>query len=148
MSVVIRRAIESDAEAIRAINKSALGYDYPLEETIKRVKLLLARRTDRVFVAVDEESGTALGYAAAADYETTYSGSMKNLMALAVDVHAQGLGIGRMLLSAVEDWAREDGCEAVRLVSGENRVGAHAFYQHCGYSVRKIEKNFIKKLCD
>lgn len=140
----VRLALVSDAQALCTINRSVLGYDYPLERTKARLSAILQRPTDRVFVVCMDSR--VVGYAHASDYENTYSDSMKNLMALAVEDTAQGLGLGRMLLEAIESWAQECGCEAVRLVSGNNRQKAHAFYQHCGYTLRKEQKNFIKRL--
>lgn len=58
----------------------------------------------------------------------------------------QGHGIGRKLLAAVEDWARDTGAHAVRLVSGAARTGAHAFYRACGYEGNKMQLNLKKKI--
>ncbi len=143
MNITIRPAAERDADAIWRVNKASLGYDYPVERTRENVRYVLSRPMYRVFVACDE-NGDVLGYAHAADYDNTYSDRLKNLMGLAVLDSAQGLGIGRMLLRAVETWAREDGCAGVRLVSGHNRTPAHQFYFHCGYVLRKEQKNLIK----
>jgi GNAT superfamily N-acetyltransferase len=65
-------------------------------------------------------------------------------MAIAVDEAHRGNGIGRSLLTAAENWSRECGCIGIRLSSGFERVGAHEFYQRCGYINRKQQKNFIK----
>ena len=85
------------------------------------------------------------GFVHVADYETLHSGSQKNIIALAVDPAWQGKGIGRMLTNAAEAWALACGCNAIRLVSSMGRTGAHAFYLHCGYRLRKEQKNFIKE---
>jgi (aminoalkyl)phosphonate N-acetyltransferase len=146
MSWAIRSATPADAERICEINRSALGYDFPVEKTRARLSFLLAHPDHRVFVAWNDAQGTVGGYLHAADYESVYNGSMKNIMSLAVDSAYRGFGLGRMLLHAAEAWALENGCEAVRLVSGFERVNAHQFYLHCGYRLRKEEKNFIKSI--
>lgn len=147
MNVTVRLARAQDADAIHALNLSAFGYEYPLDKTRERVQIILAQPNNRIFVAC-EQNGRVIGYAHTADYENTYSDSMKNLMALAVDETCRGMGVGKKLLTAVEGWARECGCAAVRLVSGFNREGAHKFYQCCGYALCKNQKNFIKNLGD
>lgn len=144
MGVYIRKAQPSDAGAIYDINRLALGYDYPLEDTKRRVERIIGKPDCLLIVACDEESGRVIGYANASDYENTYSESMKNLTAIAVLESERGRGIGRLLLEYVENWARECGCAAVRLVSGFNREDAHRFYRSCGYTLRKNQKNFIK----
>jgi GNAT superfamily N-acetyltransferase len=146
MSWHIRPAAPEDARRISEINLVSLGYDFSPEQTKKRLMIILPRKTDRIFVARRDPDGLVGGYLHAADYENVYSGSMKNIMVLAVDKAFQGQGLGRLLLGAAEAWAEECGCTAIRLVSGYDRVNAHAFYAHCGYNMRKEEKNFIKYL--
>jgi GNAT superfamily N-acetyltransferase len=94
---------------------------------------------------VAEAGGKAVGYIHAADYDCTYQPPMKNILTLVVDSALRGRGIGRRLLAAAEEWAKDDGALGVRLVSGFDRVNAHAFYLACGYFMRKEEKNFIKR---
>ncbi len=145
MSVSIRQANPADAPRICDINHSALGYDSDPETVRVQLARILMRDTDRIWVAWDEAAATVVGFVHAADYETLHSGSQKNIIALAVEPAWQGLGLGRMLTDAVEGWARASGCNAVRLVSSFARVKAHAFYLHCGYRLRKEQKNFIKE---
>lgn len=144
MSYQIRPAVLEDAPRICTINQNALGYDVTLDQVIGQLSRILMRPTDRVFVAVDEQHGCVEGFVHAADYETIHSGSLKNIVSLAVDPSGQGKGIGRLLLTAVEEWALQCGCDGVRLVSGMSRVRAHAFYEHCGYRMRKEQKNYIR----
>ena len=48
---------------------------------------------------------------------------------LAVDPARRSQGIGRRLLEAAKDWARERGATHLELDSGEARVDAHRFYE-------------------
>ena len=43
------------------------------------------------------------------------------------------LGVGRLLMDALEAWGRERGCSYAILVSGPARREAHAFYTALGY---------------
>ena len=52
--------------------------------------------------------------------------------------------VGSALLAVGEEWARSVGAVAVRLVSGESRKGAHAFYQNLGYQGNMLQRNFKK----
>lgn len=140
--VTIREAALGDCGQICELNRTALGYDYPEDQTLERLKIILKRPSDKVFAA--EYNGELAGYVHGADYECTYCGSLKNIMAIAVDEKYRGLGIGRKLLEAAEGWAISCGCAGVRLVSGFERTDAHKFYLHCGYTLRKEAKNFIK----
>ena len=70
----------------------------------------------------------------------------KNILGIAVDPAFRHQGIGRALLNAVEEWGKQSGACAVRLVSGMERTGAHLFYQHCGYLRSKEQLNMKKSL--
>lgn len=138
----VREYTAADFERIHYLNKTAFGYYYELEKTEKRLPQVLDRKTDKIYVACIND--LVVGYIHGSDYECTYSDSLKNIMAIAVDEKYRGLGIGKALLSAIEDWAAACNCIGVRLVSGFDREGAHQFYLRCGYTIRKQQKNFIK----
>ena len=146
MHIIIRDACKQDCEAICRLNRDALGYDFALEATRSRLEAILATAGNRLFVA--EADSLVVGYVHAAEYECTYTNSLKNILALAVDENHRGQGIGHRLLHKVESWAEETGSSGVRLVSGFDREGAHRFYLACGYTDRKNQKNFIKILSD
>ena len=142
MTFQIREARETDAEEICRLNRDDLGYDYPPEKTGERLKLLLQSTKDKIFVA--EAEGQIAGYVHACDYDTLYMPHLKDIMGIAVSGECRRQGVGHALLTAVERWAAETGAEGVRLVSGEARTGAHAFYRRCGYVFCKNQKNFRK----
>ncbi len=139
---IIRSCLPSDYEKIHKLNKNGLGYDFPVELTKERLSLILTYPNNRIFVALI--GGEVIGYIHAADYDCTYSEPVKNILAIVVDEAYRGRGIGKTLLCAAEDWAKECGCCGVRLVSSEFRTDAHAFYLRCGYTDRKMQKNFLK----
>ena len=63
---------------------------------------------------------------------------------LVVAQDARGQNIGRMLVEAVEQWCREQGCQLIEVTSNDRRAEAHAFYRHLGYERSSIR--FFKKL--
>ena len=63
---------------------------------------------------------------------------------LVVAKEAQGLGLGRTLVDALEQWCRKKGCQLVEVTSNDRRAAAHAFYRHMGYERSSIR--FFKKL--
>lgn len=140
----IREGREADAPAICVLNREALGYDYPLENTEKKLRAILKSEADRIFVA--EAENTVIGYVHACDYEVLYAPHMKNIMGIAVRRAYQRQGIGKALLEQVEIWAKETNAKGVRLVSGSTRKDAHSFYRRLGYSGGKEQLNFKKYL--
>ncbi len=142
-TVTIRRAVLDDAKSIWECNTQGLGYDFSLEDTIRRVHSIMEQFPNDLFLVacIDDK---VVGYLHATDYECTYMEAYKDIEELAVLPGNQGLGIGRKLLSEAEAWGRECGVAGMRLISGFARTGAHQFYLKCGYTHRKDHKNFVK----
>lgn len=144
MERIIREAALADCSAITRLNREEMGYDYPQEKTFVKLQACLANPAHRIFVA--EWEGEVAGYLHLEEYDVLYAGHMVNVLGIAVSSAWRRQGVGRALLSAGEAWARSKGAVAVRLVSGEARKGAHAFYQNLGYTGNKLQRNFKKPL--
>jgi GNAT superfamily N-acetyltransferase len=63
---------------------------------------------------------------------------------LVVAKEARRMNLGRMLVEAVEQWCRKQGCQIIEVTSNDRRAEAHAFYRHMGYERTSIR--FFKKL--
>lgn len=144
MEWTIREAELADCAAITRLNREELGYDFPEKRTREKLRACLANPAHKIFVA--ESGGEVVGYLHLEDYDVLYSPHMKNVLGIAVSGACRRQGVGRALLAAGEAWAKADGAVAVRLVSGEGREGAHAFYQSLGYTGNKLQRNFKKQL--
>lgn len=142
--ISIRDAVPEDAEAIQQLNREVLGYDYSVDNTRKKLQRLSSMKGHKILVA--EDQGQVIGYIHGEDYDLTYAPPMKNILGIAVAFSARRKGVGKRLLQAVENWARETGADGVRLVSGANRKEAHAFYRACLYGNEKQQINFKKFL--
>ncbi len=151
---MLREMRLGDAEALREINAEQLGYDVPLTVTVRQMKKLL-KEPEKNFLLVYEDptSKKAAGYVQAESYESIFSDPMFNIMALAVSKHAEKRGIGKALMTGVEEEAKRRGISAIRrgisairLNSAEYRVEAHRFYERIGYHSDKMQKRFLKIL--
>lgn len=141
-TIKIRNAVVDDFIAIYLLNLYSLNYEYPTDQTKKRVAFILLNPNAKLLVA--EVDGHVIGYIHAVDYDCTYSDSLKSIMALAVEEEYRGRGIGTALVAAIEKWAANSGSSGVRLVTSDYRYDAHKFYESCGYTLRKEQKNYIK----
>ena len=65
---------------------------------------------------------------------------------LVVEEAHRGHGVGTELLEAVEDWARSQGRDGIRVRSNVLREDAHRFYEGRGYRCSKRQVVFAKAL--
>ncbi|MCD7949575.1 MAG: GNAT family N-acetyltransferase [Erysipelotrichaceae bacterium] len=142
MDFQIRECEITDTLAIHDLNAQELGYDYPEDKTKEKITKILDVNKDKIYVAVIK--GNVVGYVHATDYDVIYAPHMKNIMGIAVKSSYRKMGIGKALLTSIEQWAINTGTYGVRLVSGSSRMNAHEFYRHCGYSGDKQQVNFKK----
>lgn len=143
MEWTVRKYQTEDAQSIWELNTKELGYVFSLEETEEKLARLTNNPSHCLLVA--EMQGKVVGYIHGNDYEVVYMPSFKNIMGLAVAKDYQHQGIGKSLLMALEQWAKETGAKGVRLVSGGERFATHQFYEKCGYQKKKMQANFRKE---
>lgn len=137
----IRHATSTDAPAIARL-LTQLGYPTPPDDIPPRLTEV-EREGGAALVAVNG-SGDPIAVATTARYSALHkSGQVCYITAFVTDPDSRGQGVGRRLLTAIEDWAREHGCERISVTSAERRAGAHAFYERCGipYSGRRFSRD-------
>lgn len=134
----------TDVDAIYKINKEALGYSFNLEDTASQLAKLSQDSHHYLLGFEDSSSHNLLGYVHAEVYESLYSKPGFNILALAVLPQMQGQGIGKTLLQGLEQEAKDQEYQFIRLNSADHRLGAHAFYEKVGYTCDKVQKRFIK----
>ena len=136
----IRSATSEDAEAM-AFLLAELGY--PTSASVLPARLrAIAAEGGTVFLAVDSDDA-AVGLASVASHSTLHAdAAVAYITALVTSAVARGGGVGRALVAAAEQWAREKGCVRLSVTSAEHRADAHAFYPRCGmpYSGRRFSK--------
>lgn len=142
---MIRALTVHDAGHIQKINKESLGYDFSLEKITRKLEQLLVDSRHHILIGY-EAQGKIVGYVHAEVYETLYFSTLLNVLALAVIKNNQRSGIGKKLMLALEEEAKNRGIDSIRLNSGATRTDAHAFYRSLGYDDEKLQKRLIKKI--
>lgn len=98
-----------------------------------------------VFVA--EVDGAVVGMICGMPFRDVFAGeAMLDELAWWVDVHARGTSAGPRLLAAWEQWARQNGIVALRMVAPRGAERVAAFYERHGYA--PLEIAFLKRLDD
>ena len=136
-----------DANEIQKISNFELGYDVDLGIVKKQIEKLTNDNKHNVIIGFEnEQTRKIIGFVHAELYESLYMDTGLNILGLAVDSNFQGQGIGKKLMSAIEDYALKNNISFIRLNSNVRRVEAHKFYESIGYICDKTQKRLIKKL--
>lgn len=140
---MIREARITDYERIQSICELDLGYI--CEKDLVKMRLTnLDHKRECVYVACEDNK--VIGFVHVEVYEVLYAPSMANILGIAVSSEYRRQGIGKLLLSKAEEWAKCKGINMMRLNSGATRKEAHEFYRSMGYNDEKSQQRFIKSL--
>ena len=141
MSIAIRAAIESDLPAILTIYNHAIinttaVYDYEPHTLAMRKAWYAAKVADRLPVLVATLNGQVVGFAALSWFRAwaAYRYTVENSLYVAPD--HQGQGIGRQLLSASIEAARDRGFHTI--VSGIDAENAVSLYLHRQFGFESV----------
>ena len=144
---MLRNITIFDAQEIQSISNFELGYDVNLDIVKKQIRKLTNDNKHNIIIGFEnEQTRKIIGFVHAELYESLYMDTGLNILGLAVDSNFQGQGIGKKLMSAIEDYALKNNISYVRLNSNIRRIEAHKFYESIGYVCDKTQKRLIKKL--
>jgi len=127
-SVHIRSAIPADVESLARLINAAFRVEQPFIEGDRvdatGVRSYMAKGK---FLLAEDATGLA------GCVYVELRGDRGYLGLLGVDAQRQGIGLGRKLMDAAEDFFREAGCTAVDLRVISARTPLPHFYRHLGY---------------
>ncbi len=140
---MIRAASTEDAGVIARLC-GQLGYPATGEQIRHRLREILGREDHAVVIS---ERGSALvGWAHASVRHLVESDACAEICGFVVEETHRGQGVGTELLEAIEDWARGQGRDAIRVRSNVLREDAHRFYEGHGYRCSKRQAVLAKTL--
>jgi len=116
---------------------------YPSSADVIPTRLAAIEREGGVAFVASSAEDRILGLATASRHATLHAGAqVAYITALVTADDARGHGVGRSLVTAIEQWARENGCTRLSVTSAEHRAGAHEFYPRIGmpYNGRRFSK--------
>lgn len=139
----IRRATSNDVPAIATISRE-FGYEPTEEDVAASLHDMLPRNDHAVFVA--EEDGAVIAWGHGRINRHIEIARHAELVGLVVTRASRSQGVGSKIVGAVEQWAREQGENSLRVRSSIVRERAHKFYLREGYVELKQQKTFCKTL--
>lgn len=132
-TTTIRIARDDDAPAL-AVLLAELGYPASTEQAAARLASLQGYRCAVAYVA--ERGGAVCGLATVHSHVALNRDEPAVQLTLLVVAGAvRGGGVGKRLVQAAEEWAREIGAQRLVVSTAVHRAGAHAFYETLGYEL-------------
>lgn len=131
-AIRVRQANEGDELVVQEL-LGQLGYAFTAEEVQARLNLLAASDTDPVLLAIQNEEVVGL---IALHFATMLHQRepVAKITALVVRDGVRGAGIGKVLVDAGGNLARQSGCGFLELTTASARTKAHAFYRKLGFT--------------
>lgn len=126
-TVSIRDAKPADADALARLC-AQLGYPAEPAAMPARVERLATDANTRALVAVHGDAVIGLA-TVQARHTLNHEAPIAQLTLLVVDEANRVRGVGRALVDAAEEWARERGCKRLVVTTALERMDAHAFYE-------------------
>ncbi len=117
------------------------GYPLPEEEIKENIKTIINEGQDKIFVETDS-ADRVIGYIHISPYKLLYFRPLANILGIVVDKSHRRKGIGRHLFEKAREWAKASNFEGIRVISGNERETAHAFYRSVGFEFIKSQGNF------
>lgn len=130
-----RLAKKTDAEGIAALS-GQLGYPVELEGLRSRLTGHIKSNTSAVWVAEDS-SGKLISWLHAQILERLESEWFVEIGGLVVESQSRRQGIGRQMITAVRQWAADQGVQKIRVRVNHHRDEAIMFYRHLGFKLEK-----------
>jgi GNAT superfamily N-acetyltransferase len=140
----IRPVTAADTPAVAALS-GELGYATGVGDMSARLAAVLAAPGHAVFAA-EGADGAVLGWVHVCARLLLIDPLSAFVEGLVVAPGKRRRGVGRALMAAAEDWARDQGALVIRLRSAATREDAHAFYRVLGYHQGKTALGFEKQL--
>jgi GNAT superfamily N-acetyltransferase len=138
-----RDATVADAAALSRLAEQ-LGYTASPKDIAERLSRMDSNQ-ERVIAAVDS-SEAVVGWTSVRAAEHIHSGACLEISGFVVEEEKRGRGVGKILMAAVELWAREKKLGVVRLNANVTRIRAHRFYESLGFARIKQQYVFKKDL--
>jgi len=140
MKIGIREMIADDAKAVNTLSEQ-LGYPLSIEQTLQNINTILQSKDHTAFVA--EYENKIVGWIGASQAIMIEVMPHCEINGLVIDQDHRGMGIGKLLVDKVKQWAREKNNSKIGLHCNVKRTKAHLFYQHLGFEEIKQQKNFV-----
>ena len=141
--ILIRPAKLEDALALADLSKQ-LGY--PASAAALQARIQKLSDPSILLLVAEIPSGQVVGWIQGCVITFLMSDTFVELAGLVVDEYFRGLKIGEKLVTALENWSRDQGVSTIFVRSNAIREDAHRFYYRLNYQKIKTSLTFQKSL--
>jgi GNAT superfamily N-acetyltransferase len=132
MTITLRPALAADAKPVAAL-MTELGYPSTAASVKDRLDRAPHSETSRCIVAQQADAVIGLMSAELIPYFPTAT-TVCRVTSLVVAPQHRRRGVGKLLIDAAGEFAREHTCSGIELTSAERCVEVHRFYERLGFS--------------
>lgn len=145
MAIRCREAEVQDIPGLDKVMRVICDTGICWEKAPEMIAVMARDREKYLMVAEDTETGEILGSLFGMVFADICGTGQPILLIenVAVLENQQRSGVGTKMMAAIEDWARTFSCHYEMLVSGNQRRGAHSFYQKIGFEEVKGYKKYL-----
>lgn len=128
---IVCSAESRDGPALAAL-LGEVGYPATRAAAARRLDVLLRHDGSTVLVAVDDER--VIGFGSLHVFPVLHEDAPRGqITALVVSQSFRNRGIGRMIVSGLEEVARANGVGRIVVATANHRADTHRFYENLGY---------------
>lgn len=147
--ITLRTANPADEPLLLALTPRLAAF--PLPAWRDRAQIALADHSilkaavrdspgDTLVLVAEESPGRVAGFVFAATHTDYFTARPHaHVEVLAVAPASEGRGLGRLLMSGVEDWARRRGLDHITLNVFDSNTRARALYERLGYEAELVK---------
>jgi GNAT superfamily N-acetyltransferase len=142
MNLSIRKATLADIDAMTGLlyQLFSIEEDFTFNaEKQKRGLALLINSNETAVAIVAELNGIVIGMLTAQTNISTVEGGIAAVLEdMVIDKSLRGKGIGKSLMQAMEQWAKEKGITRLQLLADKTNSPALAYYNKLGWTETKM----------
>lgn len=145
MEFIVRPAEERDLAGLDQVLLAISDGSADPEKSLAVLRSINRDKQKYLMVAENKETGEICGTLFGLVFEDISDDCRPILLVenVAVLESYRGMGVGKKLFEAIEDWGKSFDCRYEMLVSGLERTGAHRFYEALGFSDKKGFKKYF-----
>lgn len=134
MTVMIRKLIEQDMEAVILLLKNNLSSFAPPKEDYTSIWNKFSKQENVISIVALKPTDNIIGYGSLIIEQKIRGGKVAHVEDIVCDLKYRRIGVGSAMLNALKSIAIEAGCYQAKLTCNDENI---SFYKKIGYSIKE-----------